>query len=143
MKTPTTHSETHVLKTDNTIVKLVIDVDMMNDVIIQIDNLLDIPKIGKQYALVGIPKTDFLSDMKDLLPNSLSDEEIFDASNQKLFDRVQKHIRKYGRLLDSDRHKYIAEYMFLFEAISEAKLWAAPTQDEKNRKRMIKVSWRE
>jgi len=79
---------------------------------------------------VMVPKAEFIADIKKLLPEFI-DDNFTKNTFEALFNELQNHINKYGRLLAADMELYISESILIMCGISKGLKIKEPDSIEK------------
>ncbi|HLT54035.1 MAG TPA: hypothetical protein VKZ97_09090 [Flavobacteriaceae bacterium] len=99
----------------------------MNQVIVPIYRSVDEEVISISSST---PEPGFVDDIKSLLPKVI-DENYFSETMESLFNTIQNHLNRFGRLLPSDMELYVGEAILVMCGVSRALQIDEPGENEK------------
>ena len=99
----------------------------MNQVIVPIYKPVNGQVLG---VFVTTPEQGFMDDINSLLPKVVN-EDFFNKTMESLFNTIQSHLNKFGRLVPSDMELYVGETILVMCGISRALNIAEPGENEK------------
>ncbi len=78
-----------------------------------------------------VSEKEFLTDIEKLLPKKV-DNTFFDyIIDTALFETIQSHLNKFGRLTDSDMELYVGETLLVLTAVAKSMRMELPTDEDK------------